>query len=324
MIKTDELSVNAKGGTELLKERLRSFLLAEHPELLENVDIYFSRVRDFDYSMNSVYYMHDLAEDPEVQHLKRGEYDFDAKVFVSWWQLEQYRKAGLIKSNEINNIVIPNSINFDQPWTAKFAGVGTENNPIRCIYHTTPHRGLSILVHVFNNLYEHYKARGIHIVLDVYSSFKIYGWEQRDEAYDELFRYCRNHSAINYMGTVSNEEIREALEESHVFLFPSIWVETSCLALIEAMASCNVCIHSSLGALPETSGGYTNMYPYIENLDSHASYFEAYAKSVIDKMLLDVPGTINSVLSAYKHVNAKNDWKKNQEMWVKLLKAVAP
>ena len=31
------------------------------------------------------------------------------------------------------------------------------------------------------------------IELDVYSSFKIYGWEERDEQYKEVFDFCKQH-----------------------------------------------------------------------------------------------------------------------------------
>ena len=48
---------------------------------------------------------------------------------------------------------------------------------IRLIYHSTPHRGLELLVPVFEKLCETHDD----IELDVYSSFKIYGWEERSE-----------------------------------------------------------------------------------------------------------------------------------------------
>ena len=44
--------------------------------------------------------------------------------------------------------------------------------------------------------------------------------------------------------------------------YPNTFKETSCLCLIEAMSAGCVCVHSSLGALPDTSNGLTCMYEY--------------------------------------------------------------
>lgn len=327
MIKTDELSTNAKGGTELLKGRLHDFLVETHPEHLENIDFYFSRVRDFDENRHSVYYVHDLSGDPETSHLKTDSYNFDAKVFVSYWQYHQFLDNGYLGyNNNLNNIVIPNSIDIDyelQPvLTDKFKiGLGRKEWPIKLIYHTTPHRGLEILVPVFKKIYEELQAQNIHIELDVYSSFAIYGWEERDSQYQHLFEECKNHPAINYHGSVSNEEVVEALKQSHVFAFPSIWPETSCLALIEAMATGNFCVHSSLGALPETSGGLTHMYPFVKDIENHTMLFEAHLMKVINQIATRYDLSIIKQAGAF--IRHKHSWSKVQKKWTEVLNQVA-
>lgn len=327
MIKTDELSANAKGGTELLKGRLHDFLVETHPEHLENIDFYFSRVRDFDENRHSVYYVHDLSGDPETSHLKDCLYPFDVQVFVSYWQHEQFVNQGYLGwRHAYNTVVIPNSINIDyelQPiLNDKFKiGLGRKEYPIKLIYHTTPHRGLSILVPVFVNLYEECKKQGIYIELDVYSSFSIYGWEVRDAQYQHLFDICKEHPAINYHGAVSNEEVIEALKKSHVFAFPSIWPETSCLALIEAMATGNFCVHSSLGALPETSGGLTHMYPYTANEGMHVELFYVHLFKVINQIATRYDLSIIKQAGAF--VRHKHSWSKVQKKWTEVLNQVA-
>ena len=257
----DELSVNAKGGTELMYQGLME-RLPEH--LKERFQIIPSRVRRLDPDKKKILWLHDLPMDPESTHLKdpASRERFDGFVFVSNWQLQAYNWFLGVPYDK--SIVLKNAIN-NFP-----ARQDSDDEEIRLIYHTTPHRGLEILVPVFEELSKKYS----NIVLDVYSSFKIYGWEQRDEPYKDLFKRCEDHPRINYHGTVSNAEIRVALQKADVFAYPCIWLETSCIALIEAMsAGCDI-IHPNLGALPESSLGLTAMYQWTEDKVKHAAVFK--------------------------------------------------
>ena len=95
-----------------------------------------------------VLWLHDLPEDPESQHLKRKESRdrFAAFVFVSKYQQRRYERHFGIEFP--NSIVLRNAI---VPF--KHNDVQKSRGPIRLIYHTTPHRGLSILIPVFQELY---------------------------------------------------------------------------------------------------------------------------------------------------------------------------
>ena len=80
---------------------------------------------------------------------------------------------------------------------------------MRLIYHTTPHRGLDVLMRAFAKVYERYEGK---VHLDVYFRFAVYGWTQRDAPLEHLFETCRRHAGCTYHGAVSNEEVREALQ----------------------------------------------------------------------------------------------------------------
>jgi len=111
------------------------------------------------------------------------------------------------------------------------------------------------------------------IELDVFSSFGLYGWQEKDEQFKPLFDELDAHPKINNHGAQPNDVVREALTKSHIFAYPSIWEETSCLCLMEAMSAGCLCVHSSYGALFETAANLTVMYQYNENLNNHAGIF---------------------------------------------------
>ena len=255
----NELNKKAHGGTELLMERLHN---AFPSELLDNFQIIPSRVRELKKDKIRILYCHDLAEDPEARAaLENGKWkNYHKIVFVSNWQMQRY--IDLYKIPWSHCMVIVNSID---PIEFK----ERETGPVRLIYHSTPHRGLNILVPVFEKIAEIDND----VILDVYSSFELYGWKERDKPFEDIFQRCKDHPQINYHGSKSNEEIRTALQQADIFAYPSIWQETSCLCLIEAMSAGCLAIHPNYGALYETSLQLTNMYQWEEDINNHASIF---------------------------------------------------
>lgn len=304
-IATDELSKNSMGGTERMKYGLQERI---DPEILDKFQIICSRVREIDPKLIPIYWLHDLPEDPESEHLRAGGWNkFEKNVFVSNWQMQAYIKhfnMPWYKSRVIQNAIEP--IPF----------VNKSVDKIKLIYHTTPHRGLNILVPVFIKLAEKYD----NIELDVFSSFEIYGWKQRDEPFEALFDLCRNHPKINYHGFQPNAVVRKALQEAHIFAYPSIWLETSCIALMEAMSAGCLCVHPNYGALPETSAGFTWMYQYREDVRDHMvimySMLDKAISSVLDE---DIQLSLQTTKS---YIDTFYSWERRTQEWDNFLKSI--
>lgn len=212
---TDPTVINAKGGTELMRVALFKHV---DNSLLNNFQIICSRVRSLNPDKKRILWLHDTWDDPESKHLSDPELRkrFDKIVFVSYSQFESYQLKHGITYDE--SAVLRNAIE-PIPFVEKPTDV------CNLIYHTTPHRGLELLVPVYEKLYEKY---GNKVHLHVFSSFSIYGWPKRDEPYKPIIEKCKTHPGISYYGAVSNDEIREALQTAHIFAYPSIWPETSC------------------------------------------------------------------------------------------------
>jgi len=301
-METNELAQNAKGGTELMQEALYKNLPAD---LLEHFQIIPSRVREVDDSKIKIYWLHDLPGDPESDHLKAGGWNrFDKLVFVSNWQMQAYQKHyGLpwYKCVVLHNAIEP------IPYVEK------PKDKIKLIYHTTPHRGLNILVSVFDNLCKEFD----NIELDVYSSFKIYGWEQRDEPYQELFDFCKAHPKINYYGSVPNSEIRTALQQAHIYAYPNTWLETSCISLLEAMSAGLFCVHPNYGALYETAANWTWMYQWQDTPRDHAKIFYELTSNAI--RMYNHEDTAKTLQAQKAYTDAFYGWQNRKNQWQNLL-----
>jgi UDP-glucose:(glucosyl)LPS alpha-1,2-glucosyltransferase len=250
------------GGTELMTRKLYEGAIKR--ELLQNINIIPSRVKCIEEDKKNILVLHDLPWDPESAHLRDADSRkrFDKIVCVSNWQMQMYNAVLGVPYSQCE--VLKNAIEpIDQSLIQKSL------DKVKLIYHPTPHRGLEILVPVFKRLAEEFDF----VELDVFSSFKLYGWEDRDQQYASLIQECKDHPKINYHGSQPNEVVRKALGEAHIFAYPSIWMETSCICLMEAMSAECCSIIPNLAALPETSAGFAEVYQWDENIERHAEKF---------------------------------------------------
>ncbi len=304
-IVTNETTKTAMGGTELIAHRLVDSL---DPKLLEDYQIIFSRVRELDPTKIRLYYAHDLPEDPEADKalLNDGWKDFHKIIFVSNWQQQAF--AAQYKIPPSHCYVMQNAIYpIDVDVTAK------PKDTIRLAYWSTPHRGLELLVPVFKELVKSFD----NIELDVFSSFKLYGWEVRDKPYQKVIDECIEHEKINYHGTVSNDELREYLKTAHILAYPSIWLETSCMVLMEAMSAGMLCVHPNFGALYETAANWTMMYPFDEDHSRHAQTFYNHLTHAIN--IINTDSIVSRLETQKTYTDVFYGWPQRVHQWNHLL-----
>lgn len=291
------------GGTEQMMERLKG---AIDSEVWKEFQVIPTRLtEELDETKVRIAYIHDLAEDPQLNYLKDGGWaKFHLIVFVSNWQMQSFINRFNIPWSKC--IVIQNAIEpLPEP-------LEKPKDHIRLIYTPTPHRGLQLLLPVFMKLLE--GNLDIELTLDVFSSFELYGWSDRDEQYKEMFQMCKDHPSINYHGSQPNEVIREALLKSHIFAYPSIWTETSCLCLIESMSAGLVCVHPNLGALPETASNWTYQYQFQEDVNQHAGLFFNILQVAIDNIKND-PNLPTRLKNQKVYADQFYNWNTRKEQW---------
>jgi len=120
------------------------------------------------------------------------------------------------------------------------------------------------------------------VELDVYSCFKIYGWEEQDKEWEPLYNACKETPNVNYHGTVSNDEIRSALQQTHILAYPNVYPETGCISAIEAMSAGCIVVCPNLGVLPETCANFAWMYGFVQDKTEHARKFAYVLKDAIN------------------------------------------
>jgi UDP-glucose:(glucosyl)LPS alpha-1,2-glucosyltransferase len=308
-VTVDELSQNAMGGTEMMKYGLYERLPTD---IRDEVQIICSRVREVDTHRPLILWLHDLFNDPEAIHLREEESRkrFDKLVFVSNWQFNTYHLAMGVPYSE--SLTLRNAI---EPIPQK---PKSTDDKIKLIYHTTPHRGLELLVPTFEFLLRHHD----NIHLDVYSSFEAYGWPQRDEPYKELFERIKSNPNMTYHGYQPNEVVRKALQEAHIFAYPSIWQETSCIAAIEAMSAGCAIVCPNYAALPETTANFAYTYQWHEDVQQHVNIFANALSAVIDMVSRKDNNVKNRLIVQKNYTDSFYNWDQRAREWEGLIRGI--
>ena len=219
----------------------------------------------------NILWMHHFVNQKEAQNL--GLKDFvqklDRIVFNSNWNCEKHIDQFKIPKNK--SVVIKNAIE-------KIDFEEKPKDKINLVYHTTPWRGLALLLKVFKNL----DLKNIE--LNVCSSTIIYGKKFDSilgKKFENIFNECKNTKNINYFGFVDNKKIIQMLKKMHIFSHPSIWPETSCIAAIESMAAGCEVVTTNLGALSETCSSFGTFVNFDKNFDSlKKKYSEVLLNSI--------------------------------------------
>lgn len=253
------------GGTELMYAWLHS---AISPDLLSKFQV-ISRPEQLDPQRIPVLWIHDMPADVPFITNPAVRRSFKKIVFVSAWQQTVFNLNAGVKFSETQ--VLKNAIDPIIDTTK------LDDGKVHLVYHPTPHRGLDILVSVFDELCDEFK----NLELDVFSSFDIYARPEANKQFEPLYEFCRQHPQINYHGSISNDNVRSAVGKAHIFAYPSTWRETSCLTAMEAMSARCLVVAPWYGALSETLANYGFGYSWTEDKVEHGRRFKDRLREAI-------------------------------------------
>jgi glycosyltransferase involved in cell wall biosynthesis len=202
---------------------------------------------------------------------------FQGYAMVSHWQAMGYiNQFGLPAEHVriLRNAASPMILAAQQkdPWYMR----GT---PPTLAYTSTPFRGLDVLIMAFPMI----RTMVPDVRLKVYSSMGIYGQSDEEDQFRALYELAKVVPGVEYVGPLPQAQLAEALTDVDYLAYPSTFAETSCIAVIEAMAAGAHVISTGLGALPETTSGFATI---VDQIASHPIMFATrYAKVVAETIL---------------------------------------
>jgi glycosyltransferase involved in cell wall biosynthesis len=239
---------------------------------------------------------------------------WDSFIFVSRWQQENYiARFGLNRERTTvrRNAIAPA---FFYLYPDRASLVASKSKIPTLAYTSVPGRGLSILLDVFPLLREVFPQ----LQLQVFSSLQTYQESDDTPELQALYQRCREIENVHLRGSLSQPELAKELAKVHILAYPNIFAETSCIAVMEAMAcGCDI-VTTQMGALPETTAGFARLVPP----EPHDNYVRRYLCALTDALMLwikEPQNVVDRLSKEVMHANRRNTWPVRIWEWESLL-----
>jgi glycosyltransferase involved in cell wall biosynthesis len=190
----------------------------------------------------------------------------DLFIFVSDWQRQRYVQTYELEYNK--TMIMRNGIG--KPFE-KYLDLPINKIKNSMTYCSIPWRGLDLLAPIYKNIKEKYNDASLHI----YSGMNIYQQDNTNNL--EIFN---NMPSVKCNYGVSQTELADQLYNIEFLTYPNIFQETSCISILQAMATGCLVITSNLGALKETMNN-TNEYV---DINLYAFDKDKYINDFINKL----------------------------------------
>jgi len=305
--------MNPIGGTELQYNLLCKYV---DSELLNKFQITTSVPEKHELSKTkiNILWVQNSYDQPNLVPWfqdKSNHHKYDWYVFNSHWCAEKYRMVFQVPSEKC--VVIKNAIDKFPTFIKDYK----KGDPINLVFTSTPWRGLSVLLGAMQ------LVKNPLIKCHVYSSTKIYGSEfekKTDDLYKPLFEQAEKLPNVVYKGYATNAEILHNMKDYHIFAYPNIWEETSCIAAIEALAFGLHPIVTNYGALYETCSEWPTYVQYNRNYKTLAASFAYAIDGIADQLHTDGMKELQkSQMAFYKKFY---NWENRKHEWTQFLTGV--
>jgi len=238
---------------------------------------------------------------------------YDAFAFVSEWQRDEFRLGfGLpfVRTQILRNAAAPafvDSFPEDRPILPRKA------MPPVLAYTSTPFRGLDVLLDAFPAIRQHVPE----VRLRVFSSMAVYKEPAAEDQaqYGALYQRCREMPGVEYVGSLDQPTLAREMSCVSVLAYPNTFPETSCIAVLEAMASGCRIVTTAQGALPETTAGFARLVSFESNRSFNSQRFVDQTVDAIREVQSGDPAVEASLRRQVDYIRENATWAVRAAQW---------
>lgn len=280
-----------------------------------------ARLRQRGVNTRLILWSQQASDQKDMQELRQpGERQaWNAYFLVSDWQARSYAADFGVPQDRIavlRNAAAPAFQSLERRTEPFFRS----GKPPVLVYTSTPFRGLMLLLLAFPSI----RMAIPECRLRVFSSMGVYQLAPDQEPlYQLLYALARDLPGVEYEGSVSQTALAAALAEADFLAYPNVFPETSCIAVMEAMAAgCLVCT-SRLGALPETTAGFGFLMDLPADIMMLAQSFANLLVGVYREACAQPDRHDDLVARQRAHARTQYTWAQRAREWSAVLPHVA-
>lgn len=234
---------------------------------------------------------------------------WDAFALVSDWQAGRFVESFGLPQDRIG--ILRNAI------APAFEGLDVNGKawvePVALAYTSTPFRGLHVLLHAMPAI----RAAEPTVTLKVYSSMSLY--HTADDPFGQLYDWARREPGVTYSPAIPQAALPAALSDVAFLAYPNTFDETSCIAVMEAMAAgCRV-VTTRRGALPETTAGHARLVEPDPDPRALSVRFAAAMAEELRQRRADPAAFAARAGAQVAHVNRTMTWAARAADWIRWL-----
>ena len=263
-------------------------------------------------------WMHESSFNPELVPALEA---FNGVAYVSEWQkrINQPHAKPHWKQAVLRNAMNPKAAELYGPGEAVLP---TKAHPPILLYAGATPRGAFHMP----PLLDHLRPKKQDFTAEIYCDCK----PSRDnKANEEYFTWMRGLPNVTHVGMVGQTELLQKMKRATFMIAPNPWPETSCIALIEAMAAGLSVITTNRAALPETASGFAQ-HVVIEDVDHPVRFdmplpYEEFAGVVsmaMDEWAAKPLETGWKIQKQIAYFKANYQWAQRVQPWVEFVRSL--
>jgi len=237
-------------------------------------------------------------------------------AFVSDWQQERFIEQFRIPRDKAR--VLRNAISPAFAETPLAPAWSEREEPPVLVYTSTPFRGLDVLLLAFRIIRKEIPQ----LRLRVFSSMAIYQVKAAQDQYRPLYAQCIAEG-VDYRGPLGQAKLAMELRGVAGLAYPSTFAETSCIAVLEAMAAGAFIFTTRLGALPETTNSFGYLVDAEPDPQIFAERFAAMTVKAWHELQADPAAASQRREAQARFVRDRYRWSDRAAEWVSWLEQVA-
>jgi len=243
---------------------------------------------------------------------------WDAFIFKTNWQAHSFELEFNIDKSNVHVITNAASYFFHAPAGREHYFFEQAGAPI-LYFSSTPFRGLELLLYAFPLM----RVSLPQVRARIFSSMAVYRRFGKQDQYSALYRAC-SHVGMEYVGSINQQQLAQAVSSTDILAFPSTYAETSCITIMEAMLNCSIIVTHDLGALRETAAGFGHFLAYNPGDDKAtlARRFADFLVSVVAWYRRNPIAGRHYLESQRLYALRNYSWEKKAEEWEEFLKGL--